>query len=48
MMGSEEVNPELDSFARESGKPLLDYHNSDTYLDAYNDFYDSLLNNKKD
>jgi len=48
VIGSEKINPELEAFARESNKPLLEYHDEDSYLDAYNEFYDSLLNNKKD
>lgn len=41
--GSEEINPELKEYAEQSGKPILEYHNEDTYIEAYSDFYDKLL-----
>jgi starch synthase len=43
IFGDESIDPELEKYARESGKPLLEYHDKDTYLDAYNDFYDEVL-----
>jgi starch synthase len=43
IFGDESIDPELEKYARESGKLLLEYHNKDTYLDAYNDFYDEVL-----
>jgi starch synthase len=48
VIGSENINPELEEFARSSEKPLLEYHNDETYIDAYSEFYDKLLKNKKD
>ncbi len=43
IMGDREVHPELERYARESGKPLLEFHDKDTYIDAYNQFYDEVL-----
>ncbi len=43
IIGEQNINQELEKYARESGKPLLDYHDRDTYLDAYNKFYDEVL-----
>ncbi len=43
ILGDEKVDPELEKYARESGKPLLDYQNRDEYIDAYNRFYDEVL-----
>ncbi len=40
--GSAEVNAELEKYALESGKPYLDFQGEEGYIDAYNDFYDSL------
>jgi len=48
VLGSENINPELEEFARSSEKPLLEYHSPETYIDAYSEFYDKLLKNKKD
>lgn len=41
--GSEKINPELEEYAKGSGKPYLDYHPEETYIGAFNEFYDSLL-----
>ncbi|MCU4174471.1 glycogen/starch synthase [Carboxylicivirga sp. N1Y90] len=43
IQGSETINPELSKFIEESGKPFLGYHDEETYVSAYNGFYDSLL-----
>jgi starch synthase len=48
VIGSENINPELEEFARSSEKPLLEYHNNENYIEAYSEFYDKLLKNKKD
>jgi starch synthase len=44
ILGSENVHPEIISYGRKSGKPILDYHTPDNYLDAYSNFYDHILN----
>ncbi|MBE6341228.1 MAG: glycogen synthase [Bacteroidales bacterium] len=41
--GSQKVNEELVEYAKSLGKPVLPYHPEDTYMDAFNEFYDSLL-----
>ncbi len=41
--GVENVHPELKQFAEASGKPVLPYQTPDTYIQAYNEFYDELL-----
>jgi starch synthase len=40
--GSEKINPELEEYAKSLNKPILEYHSPETYVDAYNDFYDNL------
>ncbi len=42
IIGDEKVNAEVEKYARESGKPLLEYHDRDTYIQAYNQFYDEI------
>ncbi len=41
--GNPEANDELIEYAKESGKPFLDYQNEETYIDAFDKFYDELL-----
>lgn len=41
--GSEKLDPELDEYINGLDKPVLEYHSEDTYVDAFNEFYDSLL-----
>lgn len=42
IFGSEKINPELEEYARSLKKPILEYQSPETYVDAYNDFYDNL------
>ena len=37
-----EISPELEEYAKASGKPFLPYPGDEDYIDAYNDFYASL------
>lgn len=46
IFGHEDINPELEDYARKSGKPLLEYHPEETYIDVYSEFYDTLLENQ--
>lgn len=39
---SPEINPEVEKYAKESGKAFLDFQDSESYIDAFNAFYDSL------
>lgn len=41
--GSKDVHPELIAYAQQSGKPFLPYYPEETYVDAYSEFYDSIL-----
>ena len=43
IVGSENVNPELLAYARQSDKPMLDLQPMESYIDAYSDFYDELV-----
>lgn len=43
IIGSEAINQEVLSHLEKSGKPFLTYQNPETYVDAYNEFYDSIL-----
>jgi len=43
IQGSEKINPEIEKFIKESGKPFLGYQSEDTYIAAYNEFYDKML-----
>jgi len=43
IMGSSDINPELLEYAKASGKPILDYEESDDYHVAYNEFYDKII-----
>jgi starch synthase len=42
IQGSEKINPEIENYIKNSGKPFLEYQPEDRYVDAYNKFYDSL------
>ncbi|MEN8115764.1 MAG: glycogen/starch synthase [Bacteroidota bacterium] len=41
--GSESINPEVESYVKDSGKLFLDYQSKETYIDAYNEFYDKIV-----
>ena len=41
--GVENVNPEIKEYAAGTSKPILEYQSMDTYIQAYNEFYDQLL-----
>lgn len=43
IMGSKQINKELQQYAKKSKKPMLDFQDEETYIDAYNEFYDSLM-----
>lgn len=43
IMGSETINPELEAYINTLNKPVLPFQPADNYIDAYNEFYDSLL-----
>jgi starch synthase len=41
--GSEKLDPELDEYINSLGKPILEFQNEDSYVEEYNNFYDSVL-----
>lgn len=43
ILGNEKINPEVEEYARQSGKPILPFQPDDTYMDAYNEFYDEII-----
>ena len=43
ILGSENVNADLVKHAKKSGKLLLTYKNETEYIQAYNEFYDAVL-----
>ena len=40
---TESINPEVEKYASESGKKYLGYQPKETYIDAYNTFYDQIF-----
>ncbi len=43
IFGDRGIHPELEQYVRASEKPFLEYHDKETYIDAYNVFYDEVL-----
>ena len=43
IQGNEKLNPEIEKFIKKAGKPFLTYKNELEYMDAFNDFYDEML-----
>lgn len=43
IQGSEQVNPELTAYIQDKEKLFLNYQSEETYIDAYNDFYDKVM-----
>lgn len=41
--GSEAINPEIEKYAKKSGKPLQEFKSETEFADAYNEFYDLVL-----
>jgi starch synthase len=41
--GSQEIHTSVANILKKSGKPVLEYQSPDNYLDAYNAFYDEIL-----
>jgi starch synthase len=40
IFGSQKINDEVANYAKSTGKPVLDYQSPETYMDAFNEFYD--------
>jgi len=47
IQGSEKINPDVEKFIKKSGKPFLTYKNEVEYMDAFNEFYDEILEEEK-
>ena len=45
IFGSETINGDIDELFTASGKPILNYQGEENYVQAYSDFYDSILEN---
>jgi starch synthase len=43
IVGSEIINEDLVSYAKNSNKPFLAYQNKEKYVNAYADFYDKVM-----
>ena len=43
IMGNADINPEIEKYAKESGKPFLEHQSDENYINAYSDFYNKLL-----
>lgn len=43
IQGNETISPEIEKFIKKSGKPFLEYKSEIEYMDAFNEFYDSML-----
>jgi starch synthase len=41
--GTEKLNSKIESHIKKSGKMMLDYQDPENYIDAYNDFYDEVM-----
>jgi starch synthase len=44
IQGNEKINDDVKDYIKKSKKPFLEYTGKDDYLNAYNDFYNKLLN----
>ena len=42
IQASSQIDEKVAAIAKASGKPFLAYQDSDTYVDAYNNFYDEV------
>jgi starch synthase len=43
IFGHPDIAPAVKEYTEKCGKPYLQYHDMDTYVDAYSDFYDMIL-----
>ena len=44
IVGSEKINPEIEKHLKTIKKPVLPFQDEETYIDAYADFYDEVMN----
>ena len=43
VIASPNVNPEVEKYARSLNKPILEYQGEENYVDAYNEFYEKII-----
>lgn len=43
ILGSKQINQNVQKYAEKAGLPLLSFQPEDTYIEAYSDFYDKIL-----
>ena len=43
IIGSEKINPEIEKHLKTIDKPILEFQDEESYIDAYSNFYDELL-----
>ena len=43
IQGDETLNTDIEKYIKKTGKPFLAYKNEIEYLDAFNEFYDSIF-----
>lgn len=48
IIGSPALDGDINNIVKGAGIPLLGFHNEDSYMDAYSDFYDEILTIKVD
>jgi starch synthase len=48
IQGSENINSSVLNYLKKSGKPYLGFHDAESYVSAYSDFYDQILVGKFD
>lgn len=41
--GNDKINPDIEKYLKKVGKPVLEYKSKEEYMDAYNEFYDEVL-----
>jgi starch synthase len=42
IQGTEKIHPDLEKYVPETGKPFLSYQPKETYIDAYDEFYEKV------
>ncbi len=45
ILGSEEINKDVNEYINSIGKPVLPFQDKDSYIESFNNFYDQILNN---
>ncbi|HCT29570.1 MAG TPA: glycogen synthase [Bacteroidales bacterium] len=45
ILGSEEINNDVNEYINSINKPVLPFQSKDTYIESFNNFYDQILNN---